>query len=86
MVADGAVVRSVIVGHVDGHGAVGTGGAVVGIQAGAEVYAVVKGVDEDLGLGGGALVGERVGVVAVFGEFDAGGAAAGVGGGVERVV
>lgn len=79
MVADGAIVRPTIVRHVDGHGAVGTGcSAGVGVQAGAEVYAVVKGVDEDLGVGGGAFAGEWVGQVAVFGEFDAASAAAGV--------
>ena len=77
--ADCTIIRSTVVGHVDGHGAVGSGCAGVGVQAGAEVYAVVKGVDEDLGLGSGAFVGEWVGVAAVFGEIDAASAAAGVG-------
>ena len=79
MVADCTIIRSTVVGHVDGHGAVGSGCAGVGVQAGAEVYAVVKGVDEDLGVGGGAFAGEWIGQVAVFGEFDACCAAAGVG-------
>ena len=80
MVADCAVIRPTVVGHVDGHGAVGTGcSAGFGVQAGAKVYAVVKGVDEDLGVGGGAFAGEWVCQVAVFGEFDAASAAAGVG-------
>ena len=77
--ADCAVIRPIVVGHVDGHGAIGTGCAVVGVQAGAEVYAIVKSVDEDLGLGGCAFLGQRVGIIAVLGKVDAASAAAGVG-------